>query len=145
MKRKKMILLVLFLIFVAAFAHVYFRQIYWPSLAMKTASTAIPRPAVIAHRGASYLAPEETEPAYILARDLGADYLEMDIQRTKDHVLVAFHDDSVERTTNAAKVFPGREKGNIADFTLAELKQLDAGTWFNQTYPKRARAKYAGV
>ncbi len=123
--------------------------LFWialPRTHVPSAKTAgIPFPAAIAHRGASYLAPEETEPAYILARDLGADYLELDIQRTKDHVLVAMHDDSVARTTDAAKVFPGREKDNVEQFTLSELKQLDAGSWFNKTYPHRARAKYAGV
>lgn len=64
----------------------------------------LPWPAVIAHRGASFDAPEETIPAYTLARDLGADYLEMDIQRTKDGVLIALHDDVLERTTNIAEV-----------------------------------------
>ena len=111
----------------------------------KPRSTAyIPHP-VIAHRGASYLAPEETEPAYILARDLGADYLEMDIQRTKDHQLVAFHDDTLARTTNVALVFPGREKDQLQAFTLAELKQLDAGSWYNKKYPDRARPAYNGL
>ena len=55
----------------------------------------VPHPAVIAHRGASYYAPEETEPAYLLARDLGATYLELDLQRTKEGVLIAFHDDTL--------------------------------------------------
>ena len=72
--------------------------------------SGIPCGAVIAHRGASYHAPEETAPAYILARDLGADYIEMDIQRASDGALVAFHDDTLERTTDVARVFPGREK-----------------------------------
>lgn len=145
MKRKRLILLTVVIVFLAAIAHVYFRQIYWPKLAMKAASPAmLPHP-VIAHRGASYLAPEETEPAFALARDLGVDYLELDIQRTKDHVLVAMHDDTVARTTNAAQVFPGREKKNVEDFTLAELKQLDAGSWFNKAFPQRARPKFAGV
>jgi len=148
MKRKKAIVVsaLCILVFIgAAIGHVYFRQIRWPARHMEAASKAIPRPAVIAHRGASWYAPEETEPAYLLARDLGADYLELDVQRTKDRILVAFHDDRVERTTNAAQIFPGREKDGIADFTLAELKQLDAGSWFNKAYPDRARPKFAGV
>ncbi|EPM99942.1 glycerophosphodiester phosphodiesterase, partial [Pseudomonas syringae pv. actinidiae ICMP 18804] len=74
------------------------------------------------HRGASFDAPEETIPAYTLARDLGADYLEMDIQRTKDGVLIALHDDVLERTTNIAQVFPTRVKDPVSTFTLAELK-----------------------
>lgn len=105
----------------------------------------IPRPAVIAHRGASYLAPEETRPAYLLARELGADYLEFDIQRTKDGMLIALHDDDLARTTNVAGVFPGREKDTIDTFTFAELQQLDAGSWFNQHFPDRARDSFRGL
>ncbi len=116
-----------------------------PLRALEAARPAVRGHLVIAHRGASYLAPEETMPAYELARDLGADYLEVDMQRTKDGVLVAFHDDGPARTTNVAAVFPGQEKQNICDFTLAELKQLDAGSWFNRKYPERARKGYAGV
>lgn len=105
----------------------------------------LPWPAVIAHRGASFDAPEETIPAYTVARELGADYLEMDIQRTKDGVLIALHDDTLVRTTNVADVFPARAKDPVSTFTLAELKQLDAGTWFNKAYPDRARASYTGL
>ncbi|WP_201006672.1 glycerophosphodiester phosphodiesterase [Pseudomonas cichorii] len=105
----------------------------------------LPWPAVIAHRGASYDAPEETIPAYTLARDLGADYLEMDLQRTKDGVLIALHDDTLDRTTNIAQVYPKRSKDPVSSFTLAELKELDAGTWFNKAYPSRARETYAGL
>jgi len=102
----------------------------------------IPYKAVIAHRGASFYAPEETEPAYLLARDLGADYLEADIQRTKDGVLIALHDDTLERTTNVKTIFPGREKEYVERFTLAELRKLDAGSWFNAAFPERARKGY---
>ena len=62
----------------------------------------IPYPAVIAHRGASFDAPESTAASYKLARDLGADYLEMDLQRSKDGVLFALHDDP-DRVEDAAK------------------------------------------
>jgi hypothetical protein len=83
-------------------------------------AAGIPWPAVIAHRGASHDAPEETAPAYLTARELGADYLEADLQRTRDGVLVALHDDTLERTTDVAKVFPGREKEPVSRFTLVE-------------------------
>jgi glycerophosphoryl diester phosphodiesterase len=109
------------------------------------AKIGVPWPAVIAHRGASFNAPEETIPSYTLARELGADYLEMDIQRTKDGVLIALHDDTLERTTNVADVFPGRAKDPLSSFTLEEIKRLDAGSWFNKTHPDRARASYAGL
>ena len=105
----------------------------------------IPRPAVIAHRGASFDAPESTAAAYTLARDLGADYLEMDLQRSKDGVLFALHDNSLLRTTDVAKKFPERKDSPASAFTLAELKTLDAGSWFNQAYPDRARPSYVGL
>jgi glycerophosphoryl diester phosphodiesterase len=109
------------------------------------AKIGVPWPAVIAHRGASYDAPEETVPAYTLARELGADYLEMDIQRTRDGVLIALHDNTLERTTNIAEVYPQRAKDPLNTFTLEEIKRLDAGSWFNKAYPDRARASYAGL
>ena len=105
----------------------------------------IPHPAVIAHRGASFDAPESTAAAYTLARDLGADYLEMDLQRSKDGVLFALHDNSLLRTTDVAKKFPDRKDSPASAFTLAELKTLDAGSWFNQAYPDRARPSYVGL
>ncbi|MDB6050259.1 MAG: glycerophosphodiester phosphodiesterase [Pseudomonas sp.] len=109
------------------------------------AKIGVPWPAVIGHRGASFDAPEETIPSYALARDLGADYLEMDIQRTKDGVLIALHDDTLGRTTNIAQVYPDRIKDPISSFTLEELKRLDAGSWFNAAYPARARSSYVGL
>ncbi len=105
----------------------------------------IPHLAVIAHRGASYYAPEETRPAYELALKMGADYLELDLQRTKDGVLIALHDDTLERTTNIKEVFPKRIKETVEKFTWQELQQLDAGSWFNQTHPARARKNYVGT
>jgi len=105
----------------------------------------VPRPAIIAHRGASYLAPEETGPAYLLAREMGVDYLELDLQRTKDGVLIAVHDDDLRRTTNIADVFPGREMDTVDKFTFAELQSLDAGSWFNLRFPDRARAYFTNV
>jgi glycerophosphoryl diester phosphodiesterase len=105
----------------------------------------IPRPAVVAHRGASYLAPEETRPAFLMARELGADYLEFDIQRTKDGVLIALHDDTLSRTTDVAEIFPGRVNDTVDTFTFAELQQLDAGSWFNRRFPERARGSFKGL
>jgi len=105
----------------------------------------VPRPAIIAHRGASYLAPEETGPAYLLAREMGVDYLELDLQRTKDGVLIAVHDDDLRRTTDIAEVFPGREMDTVDKFTFAELQSLDAGSWFNRRFPDRARAYFKNV
>lgn len=98
----------------------------------------IPHPAIIAHRGASYDAPEGSRPAYLLAREMGADYLELDLQLTRDNVLVVFHDDNLKPKTNIEERFPSRQDCQISDFTWAELQQLDIGSWFHDKFPDRA-------
>jgi glycerophosphoryl diester phosphodiesterase len=92
---------------------------------------------VIAHRGASGHAPESTLAAFTLAHEQGADYLEMDAQLTADGKLVVFHDDTIERTSDGT--------GHINDYTLAELKALDVGTWFNQANPEKADDAFEGA
>ncbi|MBA4362788.1 MULTISPECIES: glycerophosphodiester phosphodiesterase [Pseudomonas] len=116
-----------------------------PSPTALATRLGIPHPAVIAHRGASYDAPESTAASYRLARDLGADYLELDLQRSKDGVLFALHDDNLQRTTDVATKFPDRKDSPANAFTLAELKTLDAGSWFNAAYPDRARPSFVGL
>jgi len=81
-------------------------------------------PIVIAHRGASGYLPEHTPAGYELAVKLGADYIEPDLQLTKDGVLVAMHDDTLIRTTDAPALFPGRASYAVGEFTLAEIKTL---------------------
>ncbi|MGB8713081.1 MAG: glycerophosphodiester phosphodiesterase [Onishia taeanensis] len=92
---------------------------------------------VIAHRGASGYAPEHTWFAYDKARDMGADYLELDLHMSADNRLMVIHDDTLDRTTNG--------EGNVKDHTLEALKALDAGSWFNQAHPERADDAYAGA
>jgi glycerophosphoryl diester phosphodiesterase len=100
---------------------------------------------LIAHRGASAYAPEHTLEAYRLAIEQGADYVEPDLTLTKDGVLVCSHDPFLERVTNVTAVFPDRftevkngEKTTkhwfIEDFTLAEIKQLDHGSWLDAKF-----------
>jgi glycerophosphoryl diester phosphodiesterase len=100
---------------------------------------------LVAHRGASAYAPEHTLASYRLALEQGADYVEQDLGLTRDGVLVCLHDLSLERTTNVEELFPDRasvenEDGKprrrwyVDDFTLAEIKQLDAGTWFDPAF-----------
>lgn len=91
-------------------------------------------PTVIAHRGASAYAPENTLASIDKAAKLGFSWVENDIQRTKDGELVVIHDDSLERTTNVKKVFPGRAPWKVKDFTAAEIARLDAGSWFSSAY-----------
>lgn len=103
------------------------------------------RPWVVAHRGASAYAPENTLPAFLLGAQQGATFVEIDLQRTRDGALVVLHDVTLERTTDVEEVFPDRArtvvvKGEtrrqwpLADFTLDEVRRLDAGRWFDATF-----------
>ncbi|MFG3370732.1 glycerophosphodiester phosphodiesterase [Streptomyces sp. NPDC090032] len=86
-------------------------------------------PVVVAHRGGSQYAPENTLQAIDKADKLGFDWVENDVQRTKDGRLVVIHDTNLARTTNVEKVFPGRAPYNVRDFTAAQIAKLDAGSW----------------
>ncbi|MEW2138339.1 glycerophosphodiester phosphodiesterase family protein [Streptomyces sp. NPDC005409] len=91
-------------------------------------------PVVYAHRGASAYAPENTLDAIDLAMRLGFAWVENDVQRTKDGVLVVIHDDTLARTTDVEQVFPGRSPWKVKDFTADEIARLDAGSWFAEEY-----------
>ncbi|MGW2748344.1 glycerophosphodiester phosphodiesterase [Streptomyces sp. NPDC001450] len=91
-------------------------------------------PTVIAHRGASAYAPENTLASIDKAAQLGFSWVENDVQRTKDGQLVVIHDDNLRRTTNVEDVFPGRAPWKVKDFTAAEIARLDAGSWFSPVY-----------
>jgi glycerophosphoryl diester phosphodiesterase len=80
----------------------------------------------IAHRGASGYAPENTFAAFRRAIALGAGFIETDLQLSRDARLVAIHDATVNRTTNG--------QGAVHDMTLAELRRLDAGSWFGSEF-----------
>ncbi len=81
---------------------------------------------VIAHRGSKGTHPENTLPAFQEAIDVQADGIELDVQLTRDGQLVVIHDEKINRTTNA--------KGWVKELTLAEIKELDAGSWFSENY-----------
>ncbi|MFF3845893.1 glycerophosphodiester phosphodiesterase [Streptomyces sp. NPDC002328] len=85
-------------------------------------------PLVIGHRGAAGLAPENTLEAVDRADRAGIDWVEVDVQRSKDGVLVLMHDQDLVRTTDAEKVFPHRAPWKVGDFTYAELSRLRAGS-----------------
>lgn len=89
----------------------------------------------IAHRGARAVAPENTLAAARKAYRAGADLWEFDIRLTKDEKLVVIHDDTLLRTTNVEEVFPDRDTYYVDEFTLSEIKQLDAGSWFIESDP----------
>ncbi|ASI78090.1 glycerophosphodiester phosphodiesterase [Bacillus pacificus] len=88
----------------------------------------------IAHRGASAYAPEHTIAAYTLGQQLKGDYIEIDLQMTKDGYLVAMHDETLNRTTNGT--------GLVKEHTLEEIKQLNAGSTYNKKYPNLAKKEY---
>lgn len=80
----------------------------------------------IAHRGASSYAPENTMPAFQKAVEMKADLIELDVTLTRDNIPVVFHDKNLERTTNGM--------GQIQNFYLREIRELDAGSWFSSDY-----------
>lgn len=88
----------------------------------------------VGHRGASAYAPENTLASFREARNRNADYFELDVQQTEDHEPIIMHDTTLSRTTNAETVFPGRSPWRVRDFTLSEIKRLDAGAWFSARY-----------
>lgn len=89
---------------------------------------------VVAHRGASAHAPENTIAALKLAREQRADMVEVDVQETRDHELILMHDTTLGRTTDAEEVYPDRAPWRVGDFTLAEIRKLDAGAWFGAAF-----------
>ena len=95
----------------------------------------VTKPLIIAHRGASALAPENTLAAFHRAIEDGAEGIEFDVRLAGDGVPVVFHDFSLQRI--------GRRAGKVADFTSAELENLDIGTWFNLKNPHRANEEFS--
>jgi glycerophosphoryl diester phosphodiesterase len=81
---------------------------------------------VFGHRGAMARAPMNTLAAFELARRQGADGIELDAQLSKDGHIVVIHNDTVDATTDG--------RGKVCDMTLADLKRLEAGTWFSDAY-----------
>ncbi len=83
-------------------------------------------PWIIAHRGASGYAPENTMAAFERAVQLGAGFIETDLHLTRDARFVAIHDETLERTSNG--------RGPVRDHTLAELRALDVGKWYDRQF-----------
>ena len=90
---------------------------------------------VLAHRGDSRAAPENTLPAFASALRLGVDLVELDYVHSADGVPIVFHDDTLDRVTDARRVFAGSAAPiAIASKTLAELLRLDAGSWYGAAF-----------
>ncbi|NBR04991.1 MAG: hypothetical protein EBT92_04390 [Planctomycetes bacterium] len=90
-----------------------------------SAQSTTSEPKIIGHRGLMNEAPENTLAAFSTCIKLQIG-IELDVRRTKDGTLIILHDETLNRTTNG--------KGNVSDITLQELKNLDAGSWFHQTF-----------
>ena len=104
-----------------------------PDSASAPAADPPVRPAVIGHRGLVHAAPENTLAAFRACLGLRVGF-EWDVRRTKDGQLVCLHDETVDRTTNG--------KGRLADQTLAELRRLDAGVWFDPAFVAGAACRW---
>ena len=103
------------------------------STATEVTHTRVP-PLVIAHRGASAEYPENTIPAFVAGIDQGADMIEIDVHMSADRGLIVMHDRSLERTTNASAVYPGRTDLSVKNMTTAEIDALDAGAWKDESF-----------
>ena len=113
-------------------------QLYLPSGAfICRGQNSMPYPRVCAHRGFNSVAPENTLPALGLAIACGAQEVEFDLRSTKDGVPVVMHDRYLDRTTTGS--------GLLADHTLAEVKQLDAGSWFSPRFAGTAVPTFEDV
>jgi len=101
-----------------------------------------PKPKLIAHRGASYLAPENTikagEAALLYDQVIG---WEVDIRISFDGIPFLLHDNTLIRTTNISDHFPSRKEDEASTFNMSELRELDAGSWFVDKDPYGALAK----
>lgn len=100
-----------------------------------------PKPGIVAHRGASHLAPENTIKAAELAVNYGCVGWESDVMISYDGVPFLMHDSTLKRTTNVETIFSDRADLRASNFTISELKQLDAGSWFVDDDPYYAIAK----
>ncbi len=91
-------------------------------------------PAVVAHRGASGHAPENTLAAVDAAAELEVEWVEVDVQRAGDGELVVIHDNDLARTTDAPERYPDRAPWTLTDFSAAEIAELDAGSWYGPEF-----------
>lgn len=89
----------------------------------------------IAHRGASGHAPEHTIASYEKVEEMSGDYIEIDLQMTKDGELIAMHDSDISRTTDG--------EGDVSELTIDEINILDAGKWFNEENPDQAEPVFS--
>lgn len=95
----------------------------------------------IAHRGARGVAPENTLEAVKKAKEFGCHVAEIDVHLSKDGVLIVIHDDDLARCSNVKELYPDRKTWFVSDFTAAEIRKLDAGSWFVRELDKPAEQR----
>ena len=103
------------------------------------ATAGTPGILTVGHRGASGQAPEHTLASYDLALALEADYIEQDLQLTKDGVLVALHDPTLDRIARGSAE---NCRGLVIEKMLAQIRTCEVGSWFNDAFPRYARPDY---
>lgn len=120
----------------------------WPVLLMMLGTVASAETLVIAHRGASGYLPEHTLPAAAVAHSMGADYIEQDVVLTRDDHAIVLHDATLDRTTDVARRFPDRARGDgrfyAIDFDLSEIRQLRVGERRDDTGAARYERRFPG-
>ncbi|WP_017798045.1 glycerophosphodiester phosphodiesterase [Oceanobacillus kimchii] len=117
------------LIFMVLVAIIFMSVFTSPAFASNAETKANPhhkKVVNVAHRGASGHAPENTIAAFDKALQMKSDFIEIDVQMTADGELIAIHDTTVNRTTDGS--------GNVSNYTLEEIQQLDAGSWFGEEF-----------
>lgn len=127
-----------FLLYSTPFFLLFFAlSLFEPYIFRIFASTSIDRLAgkdfqIIAHKGASGLAPENTMASFEKALELGVDQIELDVRHTSDEEIIVFHDQTLDRI--ARDTLGNKLSGDVHDYTLAEVKQFDVGSWFDPDY-----------
>ncbi len=113
---------ILTLVLLSISAHTMAQNLNLPSIPTSNEDGFV----VIAHRGASFYAPENTHSAFRLAIEMKAEMIELDVSISKDGVPVVVHDETVDRTTT--------ESGEVGSFNLEELKKMEVGAWFDEKF-----------
>ncbi|XP_041598053.1 glycerophosphoinositol inositolphosphodiesterase GDPD2 isoform X1 [Vulpes lagopus] len=127
-------ILLLFLFFGVSLA-VYLTPLCISSPCIMEPRDLPPKPGLVGHRGAPMLAPENTLMSLRKTAECGAAVFETDVMVSSDGIPFLMHDEHLSRTTDVASVFPARTSSHSSDFSCAELKKLNAGTWFLERQP----------
>ena len=123
------------IVYLVIMTGLYISPLFIDSPCIKVITDIPPKPNIIAHRGASALAPENTLVAFQSAVNYGVFGLESDIRISYDGKPFVFHDSTFRRTTNIASVFPKYVDSSVSSFNISEIKQLNAGSWFLEIDP----------